>query len=158
MEKVIIGALWVLSVLAGGFIGFLTEYLRKKGENLATHEDIALLVDQVRAVTTATKEIEAKISTEAWDRQKRWEMRRDVLFEATKRLAAVREALNSFDVTFAAARKSVSGDAGWVTFKVDANKHWRRHSPSADLFRLGIPSQKNRTSLFKQKHVILPQR
>jgi hypothetical protein len=31
-------------------------------------------VDQVEAVTTATKQIEARISNEVWDRQKRWEM------------------------------------------------------------------------------------
>jgi hypothetical protein len=68
MEKLLIPALWVLTVLAGGFIGFMAAYLKKKGENLATHEDITKLVDQVRAVTTATKEIEAKISTEVWDR------------------------------------------------------------------------------------------
>jgi len=37
---------------------------KKKGENLATHEDLDKLVVQVRAVTTTTKEIEAKISTD----------------------------------------------------------------------------------------------
>jgi hypothetical protein len=59
-------ALWALSALVGSFVGsFLASYFKKKGENLATHEDIALLVDQVRAVTAATKEIEAKISNDA---------------------------------------------------------------------------------------------
>ena len=48
-----------LSAGAGAFIG---SYLKKKGENLATHEDINKLVDQVKSVTQATKEIEAKIS------------------------------------------------------------------------------------------------
>ncbi len=46
-----------LSAGAGAFIG---SYLMKKGENLATHEDINKLVDQVKSVTQATKEIEAK--------------------------------------------------------------------------------------------------
>jgi hypothetical protein len=124
VEKLIVVALWFLSMLASGLIGFLVSYLKKKGENLATHEDIALLVDQVRAVTTATKEIEAKISTEVWGRQKRWEMKRDVLFEATKRLAAVQEALGNLNVTFATARKSPQGDAAWVKHKVEANEHW----------------------------------
>jgi hypothetical protein len=82
---------WGLTTLIGAFIGsYLASYLRKKGENLATHEDLGKLVDQVRAVTTTTKEIEAKISTDVWDRQKRWEMKREVLFEATKRLGAVK--------------------------------------------------------------------
>ncbi|MGD0291317.1 MAG: hypothetical protein ABSC63_16915 [Candidatus Binataceae bacterium] len=44
---------------AGAFFG---SYLKKKGENLATHEDIDKLVTQVSAVTVATKQIEAKIT------------------------------------------------------------------------------------------------
>jgi hypothetical protein len=41
--------LWPLSVLAALFVGgFLKSYFSKKGENLATHEDIQKLVDQVR--------------------------------------------------------------------------------------------------------------
>jgi hypothetical protein len=40
-----------LTTLASAFIGsYLASYLKKKGENLATHEDIDKLVDQVRAV------------------------------------------------------------------------------------------------------------
>jgi hypothetical protein len=70
---------------AGAFLGF---YLKKKGENLATHEDIDRLNDQVRVVTTTTKEIEAKISGDLWDRQKQWELKRDALFEATRCIAS----------------------------------------------------------------------
>lgn len=60
--------LWDLSVIVALFVGFFSAYMAKKGENLATHEDIEKLVDQVRAVTTATKEIEAKISNDMWIR------------------------------------------------------------------------------------------
>lgn len=70
---------------------------KKKGENLATHEDIEKLKDQVRVVTTTTKEIEAKISNEVWDRQKRWELKRDVLFEVAKSLAEVEDGLGGLD-------------------------------------------------------------
>jgi hypothetical protein len=52
------GAALLLIPGAGAYLG---SYLRKKGENLATHEDINNLVVQVSAVTTATKQIEAKI-------------------------------------------------------------------------------------------------
>ena len=76
---------------AGAFVG---AYLKKKGENLATHEDIDKLVDQIKAVTIATKEIEAKISGDLWDRQKRWELKRDVLFELTKRIPLAGDALS----------------------------------------------------------------
>lgn len=80
--------------LAGGWLGaYLGAYLKKKGENLATHEDIDKLVDQVRAVTQTTKEIEAKISDEVWNRQKRWEIKRDAIFEVVRALGDLEVAL-----------------------------------------------------------------
>jgi hypothetical protein len=85
---------WALSVLVGAFIGsFLSGYLNQKGQNLATHEDINKLLDQVRAVTKTTKEIEAKISDEVWDRQKRWELKRDLLIDMVKKVTSLQEAL-----------------------------------------------------------------
>jgi len=63
----------------------LGSYLKKKGENLATHEDIDKLVDQVQAVTKATKEIETKISSDLWDRQKQWDV--ETLFAASNRMS-----------------------------------------------------------------------
>lgn len=63
---------WGLTTLVTAFVGsFLAGYLKRKGENLATHEDIDKLVDQVAAVTTTAKEIEARISNEAWRRERR---------------------------------------------------------------------------------------
>ena len=41
----------VVSFLSSGAGAYLGSYLKKKGENLATHEDIDKLVDQVSAVT-----------------------------------------------------------------------------------------------------------
>jgi hypothetical protein len=89
--------LWKFAFLAfcAGAGAYLGSYLKRKGENLATHEDISQLVTQVRAVTTATKEIEAKISDEVWDRQKRWELKREVLFEATKQTAILKDKLTA---------------------------------------------------------------
>src|ERR1700733_13386684 len=88
----------MLASLVGGFFGsFLAGYLKKKGENLATHEDIQNLVEQVQAVTTATQEIESRISGELWDRQKKWELRRDIIFETTRAVADVKHRLNALD-------------------------------------------------------------
>jgi len=44
--------------------------LETRHVNLATHEDIDKLVEQVSTVAKTTKEIKAKISNEVWDRQK----------------------------------------------------------------------------------------
>jgi hypothetical protein len=76
-----------LTTLVSAFVGsYLASYLKKKGENLATHEDIDKLVDQVRAVTTATKEIEERIESSVWSKQRHWEMKRDALFASVQAL------------------------------------------------------------------------
>src|ERR1039457_5932070 len=101
---------WGLTTLVTAFVGsYLASYLKKKGENLATHEDIGKLVEQMQAVTQATKEIEAKISNEVWNRQKQWEVRRDVIFETVKQLGEVQAnfaALVAYGFTLSIDRKS----------------------------------------------------
>jgi hypothetical protein len=81
---------WALSVLAALFLGgFLKSYMSKKGENLATHEDMEKLVQQVRAVTSATEDIRASISTETWTRQ----LRKDACYEMLRHLPRMNEAV-----------------------------------------------------------------
>ena len=69
----------IITAICAGGAAYFGAYLKKKGENLATHEDLNGLVKQVEAVTQTTKMIEYAISNDIWDRQKRWEMRRDTL-------------------------------------------------------------------------------
>jgi hypothetical protein len=88
-------AMMVVPFVSAGVGAYFGNYLKRKGENLATHEDIDKLVDQVRAVTTTTKEIEARISGDLWDRQKQWELKRDILFDAARRLSEVENKLLS---------------------------------------------------------------
>jgi hypothetical protein len=95
---------FVTTVLGAGVGAFFGSYLRKKGENWATHEDIDKLVDQMKAVTLAQKEIEAKISNEMWERQRKWEVKREALFEAMKEIGSVEYALINLIQTYATAR------------------------------------------------------
>lgn len=90
----------LLSLVGAGVGSFLGAYLKKKGENLATHEDINKLVEQVSAVTQATKEIESKISDEVWGRQRQWEMKRDALFALAEAKSAVENALIHLNTVF----------------------------------------------------------
>jgi hypothetical protein len=99
---------WVLTVMSLGAGAFLGAYLRKKGQNLATHEDISKLVDQVKATTEATKAIEARISDQFWNRQRHWEMKRDSLLEALASLGRLDDALVSFAVVIDAEKKGTT--------------------------------------------------
>jgi len=117
---------WALTTLVGAFIGsYLAGYLKKKGENLATHEDINRLVEQVRAVTEATKKIEAEISVGVWDKQKRWEMKREVLFEVARRLSEVEDALLGFAIVM---RNDKKNQEAWATVAPSAEEQitWGR--------------------------------
>jgi hypothetical protein len=102
---------FVSSSLSAGAGAFLGSYLKKKGENLATREDLNDLVNQVQAVTTATKEIEAKISNEVWGRQKRWELKRDSLFEVGKSMTGKIDALTALYSFYDSENKRERGSA-----------------------------------------------
>jgi hypothetical protein len=122
MQYIIWGLVTLMSAFTGSYLG---SYLKKKGENRAIHEDIGNLVEQVRAVTAATKEIEAKISSDVWDRQKRWELKRDVLFEAVRRLAIFEDALMHLDSTYQAEKVKRKPDEGeWFHEKAEATTRW----------------------------------
>ena|SRR5438309_11791011 len=115
--------LWCLGTLGSAFLGsYLAAYLKKKGENLATHEDIAKLVEQVRAVTTTTKEIEAKISNDVWRRQKHWELKRDALFDAAKQVRAIEDAL--FDLASSFYLIKATNQVAQAKEASEASKKW----------------------------------
>jgi hypothetical protein len=116
MEQLINLIALAFAAIAGAFFGwFLKPYLGKKGD-LASHEDIDKVRDEVHAVAATTKQIEAKISGEVWDRQKRWELKRDLLFDAVKKSAAVHQALTKAHAAYqtdkAAMARGEPGRAG----------------------------------------------
>jgi hypothetical protein len=124
-----------VTTLGSAFVGsYLGGYLKRKGENLATHEDIGKLTEQVAAVTRTTKEIEAQITSGLWDRQKRWELKREVLFEATKRLAAVDDTLRTYSSALRLERnKQVQEDSNeWLEGKIGILDRWSKASRAFD--------------------------
>ncbi len=64
-------------VVVNVFKPFIGSYAAKKGENLATKQDIAQL-------TKIAEGIRAEISDKVWDRQKQWELRRDVVIDTIR--------------------------------------------------------------------------
>ena len=112
---------WSLTTLVSAFVGsYLGAYLKKKGENLATHEDLGNLVKQMEAVTTTTKQIEARISNEVWDRQRRWELKRDAILDATKKMGMLSRVISEN----AAAYLGTSQTAESRRLQVKAAEEW----------------------------------
>jgi len=113
-----------LSLVFAGVGAYLGASFKKKGENFATHEDIDKLVDQMRAVIQATKEIEANmgnISSDAWNQRKRWDLKRDVLFEAAKRVAELDKGLLALHALLCV---DSPDDKKWAEARLRATKQW----------------------------------
>lgn len=117
----------VVSVLSAGIGAFFGAYLKKKGENLATHEDLDNLVLQVKATTEATKAIEARITNDLWVSQKGWELKRDILMQWFRSVhdanEAAREASHLID-------KLAQNDGHMDGWKKDLNTITERWSKS----------------------------
>jgi hypothetical protein len=129
--KLVLELLKIGMVAIGAGLGaYGGAYLKAKAEHWATHEDIDEVLNQVRAVTTTTKVIEAKISEDVWDRQKRWELKRDVLFEATRRLAVIEEALTTINsvIQVEHAEPKKKEELGWINSKHDRILAWTKAS------------------------------
>ena len=125
-------AIAVTALLGSGIGSFLGAYLKRKGENLATHEDVDKLVKQVAAVTQTTKEIEAKISNEVWDRQRQWEMKKEVLFAAAKQISAMEDALLDLNTAFRTAAASPSDSTEHNERKLEVARAWNKASVGFD--------------------------
>lgn len=113
---------------------FLPAYLSKKAENFATHEDINKLVDQVQAVTTATEQIKARISNEVWDRQKQWELKREMIIEVCKAVSRIEETL--IRVNSALAVRDEPESQEWMPTYRAAIMEWREASAFLDQARM----------------------
>jgi hypothetical protein len=118
-----------VSALGGSAV---TAFWKKKAENYATKQDVADL-------TEITKRVEAKISNEVWDRQKKWELKREVLFEAMRRLADIEEVLNTINAILQVELKeSKEGDIAWMETKIEASASWRKASANFDETKLFV--------------------
>lgn len=133
MESLIIGAL----IFLGGLFtaSFLPSYMKKKGENLATHEDFEKVLAEMRLVTQTTKEIEASISDKAWDRQRHWELKRDAVLAVLQALGKADDALLSYSGVLEADRKAKDPNE-FLQAKIAAADTWYRTQEDFEMKRV----------------------
>ncbi len=127
-------------LLAGGI--YFKSYFNKRGENLATKEDFRELKAQTAELRQTTKEIEVKIDDQVWNRQRQWELRRDVLFDTSRRLAQVDDALLSLNTV--SCDPATDGDPAWLEAKIERQHNWTKASTalSESQFFVGVVCEK----------------
>jgi hypothetical protein len=145
---IVIGLL--LNVLIVGLGIYLSSYLKKKAQNLATREEFKELERQTAALTKTTAQIEADIEGSQWDREKRWELKREVLFEAARRVAAAFVALQDLETILQTKLKLPHID--FATDKKDANNKWFQAKSALDESSLfvGVTCGKNMADTLDQ--------
>lgn len=121
-ENVIV---WFLLTVGGSFAGsWFGAYLKKKGENYATKEDLGDLVKQMQALTKAQEEIKAEISDKVWDRQRRWELKRDALIDGTKKTGALIDRLTSLEASLHSRGNAIAYDEEALAYVRERAKEW----------------------------------
>jgi hypothetical protein len=111
----------ITAAIAGGG-AFLGSYLKKKGENLATKEDIEDLRKQTATLTQTTEGIKARISIDLWSRQQRWDVQKSALLDTLKELASSEALLFAAVYTFQVTKGSESPEA--KEQRKDANEQY----------------------------------
>lgn len=100
----------ITAAIAGG-AAFLGSYLKKKGESLATKEDIEDLRKQTAILTQTTEGIKARISIDLWSRQQRWDVQKSALLDTLKELASSEALLFAAVYAFQVTKSNESPEA-----------------------------------------------
>jgi len=143
-------AYWLLTVLSAGIAAFVGAYLKQKAQNLATHEDIQNLVQQVEATTAATKAIEGRISDEFWNKQRVWEMKRDISLGLLANARLMQEAISELNVRVNMLERYQEGTVErreTMRQKLEILEKWNSASNS-------FHSRRNEASIFCSRDVV----
>jgi hypothetical protein len=123
MEHFLVIAFYsILAFVAGLFTwAFLPGYMREKGKNLATKEDVQELARQTKILAQTTKEIEARISVGVWSKQQRWDIQKTALLDSLKDLATAETFLVRLVQTFVDTKDQPQG---WQIRRKEANEKY----------------------------------
>jgi hypothetical protein len=91
-QYVFAGLALVIGLLGGYAASYWKTLGGKKGELQAMHEGIDKLLEQVNVVTKRQEEIKADILDAVWEKQTRWTIKKEVLFETLREMGTVQAA------------------------------------------------------------------
>src|SRR5215469_17399814 len=85
---------WLLTTFVSALLGSaFGGYLGKRGEIRAVHEDLNRVIAQNEAITRVNEIIKDRLTSQTWDRQRQWEMKRDAIMAVVPALGRARDAL-----------------------------------------------------------------
>jgi hypothetical protein len=117
--------LWIaLGALIAAIVGYFGGYFNERGKNYATKDDFDDLLEQQRQLTKATKQIEATISSEVWDRQRLLELKREALFPAIQALDRTKTAFVELWAARLVNLPPPFGDPKYEERKEKADERW----------------------------------
>jgi len=116
---------WLITTICAGAGAYCGAYLKKKGENLATKEDLNDLVTQMKAVTLATKTIESEITDRSWHKQRYWEFKRDALIAALEPLSRADDITIKLATAFAQTN-NLQNPQSVQSYKSNAAAEWQQ--------------------------------
>lgn len=73
---------WLVTLIVAGLGAWFGAFLREKGKNYATKEDIQTL-------TQLTEEVRANVTDQVWVRQRRWDLKRDLYWKLIENISDV---------------------------------------------------------------------
>lgn len=128
-------ATWIVGLIATSATSSMVTYVTTRAKNLATHDDLDKVIEEVRAVTREqesikadiareTEEIKAKLESGVWDRQKRWEVRRDVILEYLRCAGRTDMALRGVVSSLMTKPAAVEKQAEWAVHHLRHMDKW----------------------------------
>jgi hypothetical protein len=97
-------------IVGAALAAYFGAYFKRRGEDKAVKDGFKDVLKQTRETTDATKRIEARIDDEVWDRQQRWQMKKDMFFEAVKKISAAKDKLTNLYSIYQTYRAGLSSE------------------------------------------------
>jgi hypothetical protein len=119
----------IATILVSGLAAYFGAFIKTMAANDANNQNFEKVLEQMKTQTAEIENIKAAISDDVWDRQKQWEMRRDVVFEVLRSLGQYDNALLELCVAYSTSIEDVDSA---MTSRLEKGGNWNRIGANLD--------------------------